>query len=57
MEGFIDSSGEYAAVPFGKKLMIIHNNQQLDVVNTENQAKNYIKQHKKTDSKSSTVLD
>lgn len=56
-EGFIIGNGEYAAVPFGKKqLMIIHNGKQLDVVNTQLQAKNYIKQHKKSSSQSGTVL-
>lgn len=42
-EGFI--RGDYAAVPFGKKLMIIYRGQQLDVVNTVLQAQKYIKQH------------
>ena len=53
-EGFI--KGDYAAVPFGKKLMIIHNGRQLDVVNTVLQAQKYIKQHKKSNSQSGTVI-
>jgi hypothetical protein len=47
IEGFITNDG-YAAVPFGKKLMIIFNNQQLEVVNTRLQAEKYIKQHRST---------
>jgi hypothetical protein len=46
-EGFIIGDGTYAVIPFGKKLMIIHNGQQLDVVNTEKQARTYVQQHKK----------
>lgn len=44
-EGFITDDG-YAAVPFGKKLMIIYRGQQLDIVNTEKQAHKYIKKHR-----------
>jgi hypothetical protein len=40
-EGFVTDDG-YAAVPFGKKLMIIYNGKQIDVVNTPLQAKKYI---------------
>jgi hypothetical protein len=40
-EGFITDDG-YAAVPFEKKLMIIYNGKQIDVVNTPLQAKKYI---------------
>jgi len=40
-EGFITDDG-YAAVPYGKKLMIIYNGMQFDVVNTPLQAKKYI---------------
>lgn len=52
-EGFI--KGAYAAVPYGKQLMIIYNGQQLDVVNTVLQAEKYIRQHKKTNSESGTL--
>lgn len=40
-EGFITDDG-YAAVPYGKKLMIIYNGKQIEVVNTPLQAKKYI---------------
>jgi len=46
-QGFIIGDGTYAAIPFGKKLMIIHNGQQMDVVNTEKQSRTWIQQHKK----------
>lgn len=46
IEGFITKDG-YAAVPFGKKqLMIIYNGHQLDVVNTVRQANKYIEKHR-----------
>jgi len=46
-EGFITDDG-YAAVPYGKKLMIIFGGQQLEVVNTIIQAQKFIKQHRDT---------
>jgi hypothetical protein len=46
-EGFITDDG-YAAVPYGKKLMIIFDGQQLEVVNTILQAQKFIKQHRAT---------
>lgn len=56
MGGFIIGKGEYAAIPYGKKLMIIHNGKQLEVVNTVLQAHKYIKQHKKANSESGPVI-
>jgi len=56
-EGFIVGDGTYACVPYGKKLMIIHNGQQLDVVNTVLQAKKYIKQHCASQSSGTLPLD
>lgn len=47
MIGFITEDG-YAAVPFGKQLMIIYNGQQLEVVKTVKNAKDYIANHKAT---------
>ena len=47
MNGFIVSNGLYAAVPFGKQLMIIHNGQQLKVCRTETSARKFIDSHKK----------
>ncbi len=47
IEGFITDDG-YAAVPYGKKLMIIHNGQQFEVVNTPLQAKKLIEKMRST---------
>jgi len=45
-KGFVTEDG-YGVIPFGKKqLMIIYNNQQLDVVNTEKQALKFIEKHR-----------
>lgn len=38
---------EYAAIPFGKQLMIIHNGLQLKVCRTEASARKFISDHKK----------
>jgi hypothetical protein len=46
-KGFITTDG-YAAVPFGKHLMVIYNGQQLDVCKTEISAKKYIEKHRKS---------
>ena len=47
IEGFIIGKGEYAAVPFGNQLMIIHNGQQLKVCRSEASARKFIDDHKK----------
>jgi len=47
MEGFIIGNGNYAAVPCGKQLMIIHNGQQLKLCRTEASARKFIDAHKK----------
>jgi hypothetical protein len=57
MEGFIIGKGEYAAVPYGKQLMIIHNGQQLKVCRTENSARKFIADHKKGKSLAELPLD
>jgi hypothetical protein len=45
-EGFITKDG-YAAVPFGKKnLIIIYNGEQLEMVSTPLQAKKFIQKHR-----------
>ena len=38
---------EYAAIPFGKQLMIIHNGLQLKVCRTEASARKFISDHRK----------
>lgn len=52
--GFEATDG-YAAVPWGKKFIIIYQGQQLEVVNTEAAANKFIKNHR-TQPKSGTVF-
>lgn len=49
-EGFVTKDG-YAAVPFGKQLMIIYNGEQLKVCRTESSAHKFIKDHRSTPQK------
>lgn len=45
-KGFI-TQDHYAAIPYGKKqLMVIFNGEQLEIVNTELQAKKFIDDHR-----------
>lgn len=46
-EGFETKDG-YAAVPWGKRLVIIYNGEQLTDVSTERQAHAFIKKHRTT---------
>lgn len=57
MEGFIVGKGDYAAIPFGKELMIIHNGQQLKVCKTEESARKFIAAHKSGKSQAKLPLD
>ena len=57
IEGFIIGKGEYAAVPFGKQLMIIHNGQQLKVCRTEVSARKFIDNHRKGKSVAKLPVD
>ena len=47
MDGFIVGKGNYAAIPFGKQLMVIHNGEQLKVCRTEASARKFIDDHRK----------
>jgi hypothetical protein len=42
MEGYVTKDGMWAAIPFGKKFMIIHNGEQVHVAGTLATAKSYI---------------
>jgi hypothetical protein len=54
--GYVTKDGMWAAVPFGKKFIIIHNGQQVHLANNYSTAKSYIlKQVKASKKKSSTV--
>jgi hypothetical protein len=46
-EGFTMFKDTYAAIPFGKQLMIIHKGEQLKVCRTEASARKFIDDHKK----------
>ena len=48
---------EYAAIPFGNELMIIHKGQQLKVCKTEDDARKFITSHKKGKSQAKLPLD
>lgn len=45
--GFITTDG-YAAVPWGKRMVIIFQNEQIGDVSTERQAARFIKNHRET---------
>lgn len=57
-EGFtVGKSMEYAAIPYGNQLMIIHNGQQLKVCRTESSARKFIDDHKKGKSVAKLPVD
>jgi ABC-type uncharacterized transport system ATPase component len=43
--GFV-TADDYAVVPWGRRLVIIHNGQQLEDVSTVRQANTFIKKHR-----------
>ena len=52
-EGYVTKDGMWAAVPYGKKFVIIHNGQQVHVANNYKSAKTYIQKSAKGASVSS----
>ena len=57
-EGFTMYKDEYAAIPYGKQYLIIHNGHQLDkVCRTESSARKYITDHKKGKSVAKLPVD
>ena len=52
-EGYVTKDGMWAAVPFGKKFVIIHNGQQVYTANNYKSAKTYIQKSAKGASVSS----
>ena len=56
-EGFTMFKDTYAAIPFGKQLMIIDNGQQLKVCRTESSARKFITDHKKGKSVAKLPID
>jgi hypothetical protein len=54
--GYVTKDGMWAAVPWGKKFVILHNGQQIHTANNYTTAKSYIlKQVKASKKKTSTV--
>jgi len=52
--GYCTSDGMWAAVPFGKKFIIIHNGSQIKVLNTYKQSVDFIRNQLKTLKKKSS---
>ena len=52
--GYVTNDGMWAAVPFGKKFIIIHNGTQVTVLNTYKQSVDFIKNQLKTKKKKSS---
>ena len=57
MNGFIVGDGTYAAIQYGKQLMIIHNGQQIKVCRTEASARKFISNYKSGKSVAELPLD
>ena len=55
--GYVTKDGMWAAVPWGKKFVIIHNGQQVHTVNNYTSAKSYIAKQIKVAKKTSTTID
>lgn len=55
--GYVTKDGMWAAVPWGKKFVIIHNGQQVHVVNNYNAAKMYITKQAKASKTKTTTLE
>jgi hypothetical protein len=45
--GYVSKNGEWAAVPWGKKFVILHNGQQVHTANNYKSAKTYIQKSAK----------
>ena len=49
--GYVTNDGLWAAIPFGKKFMIIHNGSQVKVINTYKQSVDFIQKQIKINKK------
>ena len=56
-EGYVTKDGMWAAVPYGKKFIIIHNGQQVHRTNNYSTAKSYILKQVKASKKKTTTVD
>lgn len=55
--GYVTKDGMWAAVPWGKKFVIIHNGQQVHTANNYTTAKSYILKQVKASKKTTTNID
>lgn len=55
LDGFI-TPDFYAAIPWGKKLVIVYKSQQLGHVNTVKQAHKFIKDHRESTPQKGTIF-
>ena len=55
--GYVTKDGMWAAVPWGKKFVIIHNGQQVHTANNYSTAKSYILKQIKIAKKNSTTVE
>lgn len=55
--GYVSKDGMWAAVPFGKKFIIIHNGQQVHLTNTYKAARTHISKEIKSAKKVTSTLE
>lgn len=55
--GYVAKDGMWAAVPWGKKFVIIHNGHQVHTANNYSTAKSYILKQVKISKKTSTTVE
>ena len=55
--GYVTKDGMWAAVPFGKKFVIIHNGQQVHTANNYSTAKSYILKEMKASKRKTTTVE
>lgn len=55
--GYVTKDGMWAAVPWGKKFVIINNGQQVHTANNYKAAKTYIQKQLKASKKKTTTLE
>jgi hypothetical protein len=56
-QGYVTKDGMWAAVPFGKKFVIIHKGQQVHVANNYKAARTYISKEIKAAKNATTTLE
>jgi len=56
-QGYVTKDGMWAAVPFGKKFVIIHNGQQVHLSNNYKSAKAFILKQVKASKKTTSTLE